>query len=167
MTTHDIEPTAATKADQLPEQDRPVSLDDRSTTGDDASADRLLPADQVSAADPVPAAEQAPAAEPVHSHEHVPAGDDNGDDALFADDDLSGLRTRWDDVQAAFVDDPAESVQKADGLVAEVVEQLTAGFSQTRSRLEAQWAQGNEASTEDLRFALRRYREFFQRLLTV
>jgi hypothetical protein len=70
-------------------------------------------------------------------------------------------------VQAAFVDNPAESVRNADALVAEVVEQLTTGFSRTRSRLEAQWAQGNEASTEDLRLALRNYREFFQRLLTV
>ncbi len=86
---------------------------------------------------------------------------------LFADDDLSRLRSRWDDVQAAFVDDPTECVQKADALVAEVVEQLTAGFSEARSRLEAQWARGEDASTEDLRLALRRYREFFQRLLAV
>jgi hypothetical protein len=75
--------------------------------------------------------------------------------SLFAD-DPSGLRSRWDDVQAAFVDDPKECVQKADGLVAEVVEQLTNGFSEARSRLEAQWARGEEASTEDLRQALKR-----------
>ena len=88
------------------------------------------------------------------------------DELLFAA-DISGLRSRWDDVQAAFVDDPSECVQKADALVAEVVEQLTAGFSEARSRLEAQWARGEDASTEDLRLALRRYREFFQRLLAV
>jgi hypothetical protein len=91
----------------------------------------------------------------------------SADELLFADDDLSGLRSRWDDVQAAFVDDPTECVQKADALVAEVVQQLTAGFSEARSRLEAQWARGEDASTEDLRLALRRYREFFQRLLAV
>jgi hypothetical protein len=89
------------------------------------------------------------------------------DKTLFAHEDLSGLRSRWDDVQAAFVDDPKECVQKADALVAEVVEQLTTGFSEVRSRLEAQWARGEEASTEDLRIALKRYREFFQRLLAV
>jgi hypothetical protein len=91
----------------------------------------------------------------------------SADELLFADDDLSRLRSRWDDVQAAFVDDPTECVQKADALVAEVVEQLTAGFAEARSRLEAQWARGENASTEDLRLALRRYREFFQRLLAV
>jgi hypothetical protein len=40
-------------------------------------------------------------------------------------------------------------------------------FSEARSRLEAQWARGEQASTEDLRLALTRYREFFQRLLAV
>ena len=87
--------------------------------------------------------------------------------SLFAEDELSGLRSRWDDVQAAFVDDPKKCVQEADALVAEVVEQLTTGFSAARSRLEAQWARGEEASTEDLRLSLKRYREFFQRLLSV
>jgi hypothetical protein len=87
--------------------------------------------------------------------------------SLFADKDLSGLRSRWDNVQAAFVDNPEECVQKADTLVAEVVHQLTTGFSDARSRLEAQWAQGEKVSTEDLRIALKRYRDFFQRLLSV
>ena len=91
----------------------------------------------------------------------------SSDKSLFADTDLPRLRSRWDDVQAAFVDDPKKCVQQADALVAEVVEQLTTGFSAARSRLEAQWARGEEASTEDLRLSLKRYREFFQRLLSV
>ena len=89
------------------------------------------------------------------------------DETLFADDELAGLRARWDSVQAEFVDDPRACVQKADGLVSDLVEQLTAGFASARSRLEEQWARGEEASTEDLRVALQRYREFFQRLLAV
>jgi hypothetical protein len=86
---------------------------------------------------------------------------------LFADNELAGLRARWDNVQAGFVDDPRECVQKAESLVSDVVEQLTIGFSHARSRLEEQWARGEEASTEDLRIALKRYREFFERLLSV
>ncbi|WP_245233973.1 hypothetical protein [Mycobacterium sp. PS03-16] len=93
-----------------------------------------------------------------------PAG---GDDQLFHGADLSGMRSRWDDVQAAFVDDPRACVQKADALVSEVVDQLTRQFAEARSRLEGQWSRGEEASTEDLRIALKRYREFFQRLLSV
>ena len=110
------------------------------------------------AREPVPAATQT---EVIHG-EPVTNGD-----SLFGGIDLSGLKSRWDDVQAAFVDDPRECVQKADRLVSDVVEQLTTGFADARSRLEEQWSRGQEASTEDLRQALKRYREFFQRLLSV
>jgi hypothetical protein len=87
--------------------------------------------------------------------------------SLFADDDLAELRARWNEVQAGFVDDPRACVQKADGLVSDVVTRLTSGFTEARSRLEHQWGRGEEASTEDLRVALTRYREFFERLLAV
>ena len=87
--------------------------------------------------------------------------------SLFAEDELAGLRARWDSVQAGFVDDPRECVQRADRLVADVVGQLTAGFTDARSRLEDQWGRGEEVSTEDLRVALTRYRDFFERLLAV
>jgi hypothetical protein len=88
-------------------------------------------------------------------------------EALFAGDDLADLRARWASVQAAFVDDPRDCVQKADVLVSDLVEQLTTGFAQARSHLEEQWSRGEEASTEDLRLALMHYREFFERLLAV
>jgi hypothetical protein len=89
------------------------------------------------------------------------------DETLFGERELSALRSRWADVQARFVDDPRESVHKADGLVADLVQQLTAGFAETRSRLEEQWARGEEVTTENLRVALRRYRDFFERLLAI
>ena len=87
--------------------------------------------------------------------------------ALFADDELAGMRARWDSVQAGFVDDPRECVTKADGLVSDLIDRLTGGFADARSRLEEKWARGESASTEDLRLALQNYREFFQRLLAV
>lgn len=125
-------------------------------------------------ADPPAAAhaqtEAIPHAEATHAE--AAAGSAHGEpvtngDSLFGGIDLSGLKSRWDDVQAAFVDDPRECVQKADHLVSDVVEQLTSGFAQARSQLEEQWSRGQEASTEELRVALKRYREFFQRLLSV
>jgi hypothetical protein len=88
-------------------------------------------------------------------------------DLLFSDHDLADLRARWAGVQAAFVDDPRDCVQKADALVSDLVEQLTTEFAQARSRLEDQWSRGEQASTEDLRVALMHYREFFERLLVV
>ncbi|ORW91929.1 hypothetical protein AWB92_16920 [Mycobacterium sp. IEC1808] len=91
----------------------------------------------------------------------------SAEESLFADDELADLRARWAGVQAAFVDDPRDCVQKADVLVSDLVDQLTSGFAHARSRLEEQWARGEEASTEDLRVALMHYREFFERLLAV
>jgi len=86
-------------------------------------------------------------------------------EALFPQDELQSFRSRWDDVQVGFVDEPRGAVQKADDLVSDLVDRLTTGFSDTRSGLEEQWNKGEEASTEDLRVALTRYRAFFYRLL--
>ena len=105
---------------------------------------------------------EAPAAEPSSTNHESSA-----DEVLFAGDNLAELRARWAGVQAAFVDDPKECVQKADVLVSDLVEQLTAGFAETRSHLEEQWHRGEEASTEDLRLALMHYRGFFERLLAI
>lgn len=87
--------------------------------------------------------------------------------SLFTETDRAELRRGWDSVQASFVDDPKRCVEQADGLVSDVVKQLSDGFAEARSRLEQQWSRGQEASTEDLRVALKRYREFFDRLLAV
>jgi hypothetical protein len=65
------------------------------------------------------------------------------------------------------VDEPKPSVEKADQLVASVIQKLTQVFADERSKLERDWSKGGEASTEDLRQALRRYRSFFDRLLSV
>ncbi len=86
---------------------------------------------------------------------------------LFEEREVMDLRSRWDEIQAGFVDEPRRSVEQADNLVESVMHRLTEQFAGERSRLEEQWHQGQDASTEDLRVALRRYRSFFTRLLSV
>jgi len=86
---------------------------------------------------------------------------------LFAGNESDDFRRRWTDIQAAFVDEPRQAVEKADSLVAEAIKRLAEIFARERSTLEQQWAQGSDVSTEDLRVALRRYRSFFDRLLSV
>ena len=86
---------------------------------------------------------------------------------LFPGPQLEDLRRRWSEIQTNFVDEPRSSVEKADQLVASVIQQLTQGFADERSRLERDWSKGGEVSTEDLRQALRRYRSFFDRLLAM
>ena len=85
---------------------------------------------------------------------------------LFPEDELRNFRGRWDQVQAGFVDEPRQSVEQADSLVANVVKRIAEQFSAEREKLEGQWAKGEDISTEDLRQALRRYRSFFDRLLS-
>jgi hypothetical protein len=95
------------------------------------------------------------------------SAESSSETSLFDGADLEGFRGQWDSVQAGFVDDPKRCVEQADGLVSDVVEQLSRGFAEARARLEQQWSRGEDASTEDLRVALKRYREFFDRLLAV
>lgn len=85
---------------------------------------------------------------------------------LFPDDELHNFRTQWDHVQASFVDEPRQAVQQADSLVANVVKRIAEQFAEERGRLEKQWDRGDDVSTEDLRQGLRRYRAFFDRLLS-
>jgi hypothetical protein len=102
----------------------------------------------------------------VSEAEVTPSGDEGGAAALLADEDAGGFRSRWNEIQVRFVDEPRGSVQKADGLVAEMMGRLTQMFSEERTRLESQWERGDDVSTEDLRIALQRYRSFFERLLS-
>jgi hypothetical protein len=85
---------------------------------------------------------------------------------LFPDDELHNFRAQWDQAQTSFVDEPRKAVEQADSLVANVVKRIAEQFSAERSQLEKQWDRGDNVSTEDLRQALKRYRSFFDRLLT-
>jgi len=86
---------------------------------------------------------------------------------LFVEADAGGYRTRWGAIQTGFVDEPRQAVQEADTLVAEVMQHLARTFADERKRLEGEWEKSERVSTEDLRQAMRRYRSFFERLLSI
>ena len=87
---------------------------------------------------------------------------------LFNADVASEFRSRWDAIQIGFVDDPNNAVRQADELVAQVMTRLAETFAKERSELESVVGRDDGvASTENLRMALRRYRSFFQRLLSL
>jgi hypothetical protein len=87
--------------------------------------------------------------------------------ALFSQDESKELYAKWDAVQVGFVDEPRQAVERADSLVAGAMKRLAEMFAEERARLEGQWDRGDDVSTEELRLALRRYRAFFGRLLSV
>ena len=86
---------------------------------------------------------------------------------LFAQNDTQDFRARWEKIQIGFVDEPPKAVQQADELVASAIKRLAEVFATERQKLEAEWDKTDNVSTEDLRVALRRYRSFFDRLLSV
>lgn len=86
---------------------------------------------------------------------------------LFEDETARKFRSRWQVIQSKFVDDPRDSVKQADDLVADIIKNVTMSFADRRISLEKQWNSGEDISTEDMRLALKRYRSFFERLLTL
>jgi hypothetical protein len=151
MTIHEEQPVTAEP--RIDDESTAEAAREPEPVADDGEAEAVR--------EPEPVADDVQAEPPSVEHESSTA------EMLFAGDDVADLRARWAGVQAAFVDNPKECVQKADHLVSDLVEHLTTGFAEARSRLEEQWSQGQEASTEDLRVALMHYREFFDRLLAV
>ena len=92
-----------------------------------------------------------------------PEGETN--ERLVSKDRADDFRARWDRVKGEFVDEPREAVAHADALVGELLDEVEQLFREQRRRLD-QGLDANESSTEDLRLALRRYRSFFDRLLS-
>ena len=93
--------------------------------------------------------------------------DDENFAPLFENNEAEDFRGRWLEIQSRFVDDPSVSVKDADELVAKVIQNITRNFANKRIALETQWKSGDDVSTEDLRQTMKRYRSFFDRLLTL
>jgi len=93
--------------------------------------------------------------------------EEHGNAPLLIENEARDFRSKWERIQAAFVDEPRNAVEEADQLVASAIKRLAEVFADERAKLEREWDRGDNVSTEDLRIALRRYRSFFDRLLTV
>jgi hypothetical protein len=86
---------------------------------------------------------------------------------LFTQDAATDFRARWDMVQRSFVDDPRQAVRTGNELVAEVIKSLADSFAGQRSDSDDGLDKTGALTTENLRLALRRYRSFFERLLSI
>jgi hypothetical protein len=92
--------------------------------------------------------------------------DEEGRAALVTSDRAESYGSRWNDVKGEFVDEPRRAVADADALVGELLDELQELFKAQRADIEHS-LDADETSTEDLRLALRRYRSFFDRLLSI
>jgi hypothetical protein len=168
LTTEDLipenrTPDSAERYDSRP--DDAVADDYRTDdTADDIADDDDLDDETVDDTHDEPAVEETP----VVTEERAPTADDAAEGApLFGVEEIEQYRVEWRALQSDFVDSPRDAVQHADELVAQVIQSLATTFADHKRSLEGQWNQGEQIDTEELRVALRRYRSFFDQLLTV
>jgi hypothetical protein len=83
---------------------------------------------------------------------------------VWNDNSVQQLRQRWHEVQLQFIDDPRGAAERAESLIAEAVDSLTAALASSRDELGG-WRSGQNADTEHYRVAVRRYRDFLDRIL--
>jgi len=102
----------------------------------------------------------APVAEPPA--ETPPAEVPATPDALLGSLDATDIRNRFLDIQAGFIDEPRQAVEEAGRFVDDLLRQVADALQGQRGQLAGAT---DEASTEDLRLALRAYRQFVDRLL--
>ncbi len=88
-----------------------------------------------------------------------------GSGQLIDSDSLSALRSEWDAIQVLFVDDPRNAVVRADELLVRAFTVISNAIARDRSEIHQRWS--HDASTEDLRIAMQRYRWHLRSLLGV
>ena len=81
--------------------------------------------------------------------------------------DPADVQDRWHDLQASFVDDPRDAVQRADSLLDEVMASIHQALESRIRELQDLWKNTDHSDTEQLRLALRSYRDCMHRLLSL
>lgn len=83
----------------------------------------------------------------------------------FPEDERRDARRRWEDIESRFVDDPAGATEAADELLADTTDGIASRWRDHRSELRDGWDR-DDASTEQLRTTLKRYRSALEHLLS-
>jgi hypothetical protein len=120
-----------------------------------ATPSDLLVYDQATQPPPAPAPESAPV-----SASPAPAVSVLGSDP-------ADVQDRWHELQACFVDDPRDAVQRADSLLEEMTASLHQTLENRIRELQDLWKNTEDHDTEQLRLALRSYRDVMHRLLAL
>jgi hypothetical protein len=132
--------------------------DEAAETREEAAEVRDEPAEGTPAPVAEPPAEAPAAAAPAAAESpatEAPA-------SLLGSLNAAEIRGRFLDIQAGFIDEPRQAVEEAGHFVDDLLRQVAETLQQQRGQLTGAT---DEASTEDLRLALRAHRQFVDRLL--
>ncbi|MEV8539355.1 hypothetical protein [Streptomyces sp. NPDC051572] len=163
-------PTTTSSTTSSRETDRAIpSPRTGDTVGTERSSDRTDRSEQSSR--PVHAPEPAPAVSTgavSGNGRRVPQDAENG--SLLPHDESDKFSLRLQHAVTGFVDEPRSAVEEADHVLEEVAARFTEAVTKRRATLHGSWeSKGSDASddTEQLRLALRDYRELTERLLHI
>ncbi|WP_341717330.1 hypothetical protein QQG74_26090 [Micromonospora sp. FIMYZ51] len=176
-TEHDVDATGDTRevdADLSGDEVAADDLDRRAGTPDatEDASERTAVVDPV-AAETAGGAGYGSAAPSMVDPDTRPASDDTSDTpatvpagaaTLFDETTAQGFRDRWRDVQLRFVDDPRAAAGEAQSLVDEAMQALSAALAEHKKKLGG-WQEAGSTDTEQLRVAVRGYRDFLDRVL--
>ncbi|MGW3283055.1 hypothetical protein ACWDR3_00245 [Streptomyces sp. NPDC001002] len=112
---------------------------------------------------------QTPSSTSSSTPSSTPASSTPSSSPLLPRDETDKLAERLQHALSGFVDDPRTAVEEADHVVEEITGRYTDALTQRRRTLRRSWQEGDAKSdhsdTEQLRLALRDYRELADRLL--
>jgi hypothetical protein len=170
--------------DAVPDDTVPDSARPDITMEDDAVEDAAVAQDNASEDYPATANGAYRAAPDVAGPQPPPvSGTTSLDRPLLSD--VAGLRARWQQVQAGFVDDPREAVVDAADLIEQTTQALVGALRQRQRQLRVQWERGSangtapqdtesaepgaavtggDPDTEQLRLLMQSYRSLFNQL---
>ncbi|MFD0058890.1 hypothetical protein ACFVHR_34785 [Streptomyces sp. NPDC127168] len=110
--------------------------------------------------------DQTRAQQPSNQPPHRPEHHSTAPDALVPPDERDAVLARLRMAINSFADTPSEALQEAEGAFDEAVAHLAQALAERRRVLHESWQDQDPGSAaEELRVALRQYREITQRLL--
>ena len=92
---------------------------------------------------------------------------DTGNGSLLPHDESDKFNLRLQHAVTGFVDEPRSAVEEAAHVLEEVADRLTQAVTKRRDTLHSSWESKGSDDTEQLRLALRDYRELTERLLHI
>ncbi|MFI6544116.1 hypothetical protein ACIBO9_12865 [Streptomyces prunicolor] len=180
-------PTPLGSSDRTPTASTPTTTSASSTTSS-READRAIPSPRTGDTTGTERTDRSDRSEqqssrPVHAPEPAPgigsgAASGNGrrvpqeaeNGSLLPHDESDKFSLRLQHAVTGFVDEPRSAVEEADHVLEEVAARFTEAVTKRRATLHGSWeSKGSDGSenTEQLRLALRDYRELTERLLHI